>query len=1105
MKTKLMMMVVAIVVAVGAWADTETVGGYTWTYQINGDTAVIFNNGGLPAISPMPTGAVTIPSTLGGKSVTSIGVSAFSCCSGITSVVIPDSVTSIGDWAFYGCSGLTSVTIPNSVTSIGEGAFFGCSGLTSVTIPGSVSSIGHEAFSDCRESLFDTTTIPGVKSVDGWAVGNTGALVGELDLTGIRGIGDRAFRDCRGLTSVTIPNSVTSIGDCAFFGCRGLTSVTIGNGVTSIGDCAFQDCYSLTSVTIPDSVTSVGDSVFYNCSHFLFDTTTIPGVELVDGWAVGNTGTLAGELNLMGIRGIGDYAFSDCSGLTSVTIGNGVTSIGQRAFEDCSGLTSVTIPGSVTSIGDGAFSGCNRLTSVTIGNGVTSIGQEAFKYCTDLTSVTIPDSVTCIGNGAFYGCYSLTSVTIPDGVTSIGHYVFHNCGELVSISVGLGNANYKSVKGLLLSKDGTTLIRGINGDVTMPNSVTRIEDGAFSDCYTLTSVMIPDSVTSIGDSAFSGCSGLTCVTIPDSVTSIGRGVFWYCSGLTSVTIPGSVKRVKLSAFADCSGLTSVTIGNGVTSIGVDAFNGCRGLTSVTIPDSVTSIENAAFSGCSGLTGTLTIPNSVTNIGQYAFYGCSGLASVLLPKRFEGNLDSSVFGGYPSSLKITYYDHYAIRFIRNDGTGTMKTCDFGHGLSTPLPKVASLGFARKGMVFKGWATSSANASAGKIWKTDGAVVATPTAVGTTMDAIAVWALADGYYGIKFNKNDGTGKWRGVACKYGEATALPSCGVGLGWTRDGYTFKGWATSAANAAAGKVWKGDCGTVQTAASAGTTLNVYAIWEKTLTYTIKYGKYDGTGETFSSNYVWGVESHVPTATKSPLFWQRAGFDWLGWSTSPANADAGKVWKAGWGSISKPVDEGETLSVYACWKLQSGYYAIKFFRNDGTAAWRSKAFQHGVATRLPTVANGLHWSRAGYAFKGWATSVAKAAAGTVYRDDWGMVTSPVAAGQTLTLYAIWRPLSSANPAVRSASAGVSRTAASGAQSSAIAVPQTAAAPGYYVGRLADDTGAYELIVGDDQDAGIVRIDFDSGESLFAEVEIVILTDAAIVVATEDGDTYWLLP
>ena len=201
-----------------AITETETVGGIDWTYTINYGKAAI-DNSWKAAIPPSTSGAIIIPARLGGYPVTSIERSAFSGCSGLTSVTIPDSVTSIGDSAFSGCSGLTSVTIPDGVTSIGEFAFGGCSGLTSVTIPNSVTSIG-----------------------------------------------DGAFSNCRGLTSVAIPDSVTSIGDSTFYYCIGLTSVTIPDGVTSIGEHAFSSCSGLTSVTIPDSVTSIGTDAFYNCS-----------------------------------------------------------------------------------------------------------------------------------------------------------------------------------------------------------------------------------------------------------------------------------------------------------------------------------------------------------------------------------------------------------------------------------------------------------------------------------------------------------------------------------------------------------------------------------------------------------------------------------------------------------------------------------------------------------------------------------------------------------------------------------------------------------------------------------------------------------------------
>ena len=307
------------------------------------------------------------------------------------------------------------------------------------------------------------------------------------------------------------------------------------------------------------------------------------------------------------VTSIGDWAFVECSGLTSVTIGNSVTSIGDYAFLRCSGLTSVTIPNSVTSIGEYAFEGCSGLTSVTIPNSVTSIGSSAFSGCSGLTSVTIPNSVTSIGYAAFSGCSGLTSVTIPNSVTSIRRGAFCDCSGLTSISVEKGNSNYDSRDNCnaIIATATNTLIAGCMNTI-IPNSVTSIGRSAFSGCSGLTSVTIPNSVTSIGSSAFEGCSGLTSVTIPNSVTSIGNNAFWSCSGLTSVTIPNSVTSIGYAAFSRCSGLTSVTIPNSVTSIGDYAFNGCSNLTSVIVEiETPLPITSNAFSNRAN--ATLYVP------------------------------------------------------------------------------------------------------------------------------------------------------------------------------------------------------------------------------------------------------------------------------------------------------------------------------------------------------------------------------------------------------------------------------------------------------------------------------------------------------------------
>ena len=535
-------------------------------------------------------------------------------------------------------------------------------------------------------------------------------------------LGIYVFYDCSGLTSLTIPSSVTSIGGAAFEGCSGLTSLTIPSSVTSIGGSAFSGCSGLTSMTIPSGVTSIGDEVFRGCSGLT--SLTIPSSVTSIGYSAFRGCSGLTSLTIpSGVTSIGDWAFDGCSGLTSLTIPSGVTSIGWCAFYGCSGLTSLTIPSSVTSINGRAFYGCSGLTSLTIPSSVTSIGEQTFYGCSGLTSLTIPSSVTSIGEQTFEGCSGLISLTIPSSVTSISDRAFYGCSGLTSIYAclekipTLGSNVFTGCDAkncILYVPTGTyddylvsefgyfeNIIDVINKDGLLTPQVTIKLDEAgtlpykisANEKYLITNLKIVGKINGT-DLKFiremAGCDfnwektdgKLSILDLSDakiveggsayvwfsenyytSNDKLGDYAFWGCSGLTSLTIPFGVTSIGDWAFYGCSGLTSLTIPSGVTSIGNYAFYDCSGLTSLTLPSGVTSIGIAAFEYCSGLT-SLTIPSSVISIGKEAFYGCSGLTSIYVYPENLPELGTDIFGRCDAKNCTVYvpkgtYDDYLV--------------------------------------------------------------------------------------------------------------------------------------------------------------------------------------------------------------------------------------------------------------------------------------------------------------------------------------------------------------------------------------------------------------------------------------------------------------
>ena len=411
------------------------------------------------------------------------------------------------------------------------------------------------------------------------------------------------------------------------------------------------------------SVTSIGEYAFSGCDRLT--SITIPeGVTSIEDGAFCGCGSLAAITLPEGVKSIGELAFSACDRLTSITLPEGVTSIGNSAFYECIGLTFIIFPESMITIGDWAFWGCSSLAAITLPEGVMSIGYCAFRDCSSLTSIAIPENsqLKSIGDYAFDYCSSLTAITLPLGVTSIGERVFERCFSLIEIVVAEGNEVYDSRNGCnaIIETNSNTLLQGCSATV-IPEDVTSIAWRAFCDCKDLTSVNIPKGVTHIAAEAFRNCNNLIDIvvdegnTVYDSRNNCNAIIETrnnrLIQGCFTTIIPEDVTSIGEYAFSDCRSLAAITIPKSVTSIGLKAFLHCSSLTTITLPEGVTRIEKETFAGCVSLT-TITIPEGVTAIGRDAFSGCSSLTSITIPESVTSIIGSYTFYSCSSLTAIT---------------------------------------------------------------------------------------------------------------------------------------------------------------------------------------------------------------------------------------------------------------------------------------------------------------------------------------------------------------------------------------------------------------------------------------------------------------------
>ncbi len=547
---------------------------------------------------------------------------------------VPENVTEICNNAFKNCADLKSVIISEGVTSIGTEAFFGCTNLKSVTLPKSLKTIGSNAFSQCGIEKVYINDLKAFCEIEFKRWGSNPLKGATL------------YINKKSVKDLIISQGTEHIGNDAFEECKGLKSITIPNSVKTIGEGAFKNIEA-ESIFMPKTITKIGSGAFWDSKiqkFYIEDMGAFVKIECESIFGYGNP--LSGDVKIYtngeytedltipeGTSHIGNHAFHGCKNISSVTIEEGVKSIGWEAFRDCSNLKTITLPESLESTGDDAFYGCTAIEKVyvndvakfsrikfgpnkanplvygaklykkesedkpvtvdlvipagtktiepyshrdltfietlTIPNGVKSIGKGAFEGCTGLKSVFIPDSVEIIDWSAFEGCSSLEKVRLPRNLKFLPWRAFHECTSLKEVilpdgAISKDFARYKNFMQKIPIKE-----------CIIPKSVYVIGDYAFSENnhHYIESVILHDKITCIGDWAFDNCLKLKEIIVPDSVEYIGKGAF-AGSGIERVVLGKNIRKIEKFTFSGCKNLKEIVVRGEIWEIGEDAFYGC---------------------------------------------------------------------------------------------------------------------------------------------------------------------------------------------------------------------------------------------------------------------------------------------------------------------------------------------------------------------------------------------------------------------------------------------------------------------------------------------------------------------------------------------------